>query len=232
MNTENTETMEFDFRRILEAIIDRWKMIVVATVALGLCAALYSLFLITPLYKASATMYVNNNKNTVSENLSSLQLVPTVMRIFDSRTTLGEVAKKIDLGYTADQISNMISFSSAEDAQILTLTVINPNPEHAYIIANAIADTAPIKATEIMDGSSVKVIDYAEQPLRPFSPNVFKNTVLGLILGFVISIGIAVLIEITDESIREENDIRKLYPDVPIIGTVPEIKVTLDEKTN
>ena len=46
MNTENTETMEFDFRRILEAIIDRWKMIVVATVALGLCAALYSLFLI------------------------------------------------------------------------------------------------------------------------------------------------------------------------------------------
>ena len=48
-------------------------------------------------------MYVNNNKNTVSENLSnnditaSLQLVPTVMRIFDSRTTLGEVAKKIDL---------------------------------------------------------------------------------------------------------------------------------------
>ena len=238
MNTENTETMEFDFRRILEAIIDRWKMIVVATVALGLCAALYSLFLITPLYKASATMYVNNNKNTVSENLSnnditaSLQLVPTVMRIFDSRTTLGEVAKKIDLGYTADQISNMISFSSAEDAQILTLTVINPNPEHAYIIANAIADTAPIKATEIMDGSSVKVIDYAEQPFRPFSPYVFKNTVLGLILGFVISIGIAVLIEITDESIREENDIRKLYPDVPIIGTVPEIKVNLDEKTN
>ena len=238
MNTENTETMEFDFRRILEAIIDRWKMIVVATVALGLCAALYSLFLITPLYKASATMYVNNNKNTVSENLSnnditaSLQLVPTVMRIFDSRTTLGEVAKKIDLGYTADQISNMISFSSAEDAQILTLTVINPNPEHAYIIANAIADTAPIKATEIMDGISVKVIDYAEQPLRPFSPNVFKNAVLGLILGFVISIGIAVLIEITDESIREENDIRKLYPDVPIIGTVPEIKVNLDEKTN
>ena len=126
----------------------------------------------------------------------------------------------------------MISFSSAEDAQILTLTVINPNPEHAYIIANAIADTAPIKATEIMDGSSVKVIDYAEQPLRPFSPTVFKNTVLGLILGFVISIGIAVLIEITDESIREENDIRKLYPDVPIIGTVPEIKVNLDEKTN
>ena len=55
---------------------------------------------------------------------------------------------------------------------------------------------------------------------------------LGLILGFVISIGIAVLIEITDESIREENDIRKLYPDVPIIGTVPEIKVNLDEKTN
>lgn len=50
----------------------------------------------------------------------------------------------------------------------MTLTVINPNPEHAYIIANAIADTAPIKATEIMDGSSVKVIDYAEQPLRPF----------------------------------------------------------------
>ena len=238
MNTENTEVMEFDFRRILEAIIDRWKMIAITTITLGLCAALYSSFLITPLYKASATMYVNNNKNTVSENLSnnditaSLQLVPTVMRIFDSRTTLGEVAKKIDLGYTADDIGNMISFSSAEDAQILTLTVVNPNPEHAYIIANAIADTAPIKATEIMDGSSVKVIDYAEKPDHPFSPKVLKNTFMGLVLGFLISVCVAVLIELTDNSIREENDIKKLYPDVPIIGTVPEIKVTLDEKTN
>ena len=183
--------------------------------------------------------YTNDtNKNTVSENLSnnditaSLQLVPTVMRIFDSRTTLGEVAKKIDLGYTADDIGNMISFSSAEDAQILTLTVVNPNPEHAYIIANAIADTAPIKATEIMDGSSVKVIDYAEQPDHPFSPKVLKNTFMGLVLGFLISVCVAVLIELTDNSIREENDIKKLYPDVPIIGTVPEIKVTLDEKTN
>ena len=71
MNTENTEVMDFDFRRILEAIIDRWKMIAITTITLGLCAALYSSFLITPLYKASATMYVNNNKNTVSENLSN-----------------------------------------------------------------------------------------------------------------------------------------------------------------
>ncbi len=238
MNTETTEVMDFDFRRILEALLERWKMIVVTTIVLGLCAAVYSMFLVTPLYKASATMYVNNNKNTVSENLSnnditaSLQLVPTVMRIFDSRTTLDEVAKKIDIGYTGNDISRMISFSSAEDAQILTLTVVNQNPEHAYIIANAIADIAPIKATEIMDGSSVKVIDYAEQPEQPFSPNVLKNTFMGLVLGFLISVCVAVLIELTDNSIREESDIKNLYPDIPIIGTVPEIKVNLEEKSN
>lgn len=238
MNTETTEVMDFDFRRILEALLERWKMIVVTTIVLGLCVAVYSMFLVTPLYKASATMYVNNNKNTVSENLSnnditaSLQLVPTVMRIFDSRTTLDEVAKKIDIGYTGNDIGKMISFSSAEDAQILTLTVVNPNPEHAYIIANAIADIAPIKATEIMDGSSVKVIDYAEQPEQPFSPNVLKNTFMGLVFGFLISVCVAVLIELTDNSIREESDINKLYPDIPIIGTVPEIKVNLEEKSN
>ena len=238
MNTETTEVMDFDFRRILEALLERWKMIVVTTIVLGLCATVYSMFLVTPLYKASATMYVNNNKNTVSENLSnnditaSLQLVPTVMRIFDSRTTLDEVAKKIDIGYTGNDISRMISFSSAEDAQILTLTVVNQNPEHAYIIANAIADIAPIKATEIMDGSSVKVIDYAEQPEQPFSPNVLKNTFMGLVLGFLISVCVAVLIELTDNSIREESDIKKLYPDIPVIGTVPEIKVNLEEKSN
>lgn len=238
MNTENTEVFEFDFRRIFEAILDRWRMIAVTSVVMGLCACIYSLFLITPLYRASATMYVNNNKNTVSENLSnnditaSLQLVPTVTRIFDSRTTLGEVAKEINLGYTADDISGMISFSSTEDTQILTVTVVNPNPDHAYIIANAIADIAPLKATEIMDGSSVKVIDYAEQPDSPFSPNVPKNMILGLMFGFLLSVVIAILIEITDNSIREEGDITRLYPDIPIIGTVPEIKVTLEEKTN
>ena len=53
-----------------------------------------------------------------------------------------------------------------------------------------------------------------------------------MVLMAVISIGIAVLIEVTDESIREENDIRKLYPDVPIKYAHLDITVTLDEKTN
>jgi capsular polysaccharide biosynthesis protein len=107
----------------------------------------------------------------------------------------------------------------------MVLEVTNSNPENAYLIANAIADIAPTKIVELMDGSSVKVVDYAELPTVPTSPNVLKNTVIAAVLGFVLSVGIVLLRYLLETNIKGEDDIKRMFPEIPVIGVVPEITI-------
>jgi capsular polysaccharide biosynthesis protein len=152
-------------------------------------------------------------------------LVPTYIELIKSKSVLKTVEEKINTGYTSDQLASMISASEqGDETQLMVLQVTNSNPENAYLIANAIADIAPTKIVELMDGSSVKVVDYAEMPTEPTSPNVLKNTVIAAVLGLVLSIGIIFLRYILETSIKSEDDIKRMFPNIPVIGVVPEIE--------
>ena len=53
--------MEIDLLQLLRAIIHRLWAVVLVTVVAAIVAFSYATFMITPLYKASALMYVNNS---------------------------------------------------------------------------------------------------------------------------------------------------------------------------
>jgi capsular polysaccharide biosynthesis protein len=220
-----------DLVSLFELLISKIKMIIFMVVIFAVMGALVSRYVIVPKYTATVTFYVNNNKNSVSQNLSysdlsaASMLVPTYIELIKSKSVLKTVEDKINTGYTSDQLASMISASEqGDDTQLMVLQVTNSNPENAYLIANAIADIAPTKIVELMDGSSVKVVDYAEMPTEPTSPNVFKNTVIAAVLGLVLSIGIIFLRYILETSIKNEDDIKRMFPNIPVIGVVPEIE--------
>ncbi len=223
------EMFEIDFKMLINAVLARIKMIILFAVVCGLSAFLISKFVIIPKYCANVTMCVSNNKTIVADGLdfndvnASITLVPTYIQLIQSNTVLGEVAAKTnELGYTAKDIGGMISISGYDDTQIINLEVVNPNPEHANIIANAMAVVAPDKMEDLMEGAAVKVIDESVLPEEPFSPSTKKNTLLGFILGAFIGIAIAVIIEMLDTSVKSESDLNSMYPDLPVLGVIPE----------
>ena len=112
---------------------------------------------------------------------------------------------------------------------MLVLNVVANNADDAFIIANAIADIAPEKITEIMNGSVIKIVDYADKPKGPSSPNVVKNIVFGIALGLIFSVAVVILLELNDSTIKSERDIKEIFPDIPIIGVIPEISIERTE---
>ncbi len=228
---------EIDLQKLLMAVLSKIKFVIAITLAFGIIFGLVSKFLIKDVYQTQVSLYVNNNKDAVSQNLdagdisAATMLVSTYVHLINSNAVLDDVVSRINLGYETEDIAEMINVSAIEDTQMLMLSVSNTDPDHAYIIANAIADTAPTKITEIMDGSTVKVVDYAVKPDAPVYPNTLKNIVLGLFLGAVIGIGVAVISEMLDNSIKSEEDITKLIPDIPVIGVIPEIVIKNTEES-
>lgn len=230
---EKEREIEIDLRQIFGALLARIWMIIAVTVMIGAFAFVYSKFAMTPMYTAQSTMYVNSQKTVMSDNINlneisaSTMMADVFVELLRSKTIINEVIDQTKLDYTAEQLASMISAASVQETPIMVISVTTPNPKESVVIANALLDIAPEKMIDFMDGGSVKIVDRPEEPKRPSTPNVLKNTILGMMFGFILSAGLVILMELMDSRIKDEEQIRTLF-DLPVLGIIPEI--TIDEE--
>ena len=211
-------------------------LIVLCAVIIGAAAFGYTKYFVTPMYKASVTIYVNNNRLNIEGNTATLtasdlsvaqRLVSTYVITLKSDKVLNKVAQELDTQLTAGQIRSMISAEAVDNTEVFNVTITNADPALAAQIANAIAKVAPDEISEIVVGSSTKIIDYATVPKSPSSPNVMRNTALGAVIGIALAAVIAILQELLDLRVREEQDVTRIS-EAPILGRIPDF--ALDDK--
>ncbi len=230
------KTSELDLRTIFFALMRKLWLIVLCAVILGAAAFGYTQYFVTPMYRASTTIYVNNNRLNIEGNTATLtasdlsvaqRLVTTYVINLKSDRVLNKVAQELDVELTAAQIRNMITAESVDETEVFKVQITNADPELAAQIANAIAKVAPDEIAEIVVGSSTKIIDYATVPSEPYSPNVLRNTALGAVLGVVIAAVIVILQVLLDVRVHDEQDIVRIS-NAPILGRIPDF--ALDDK--
>mgnify|MGYP003293701893 CR=1 FL=1 len=79
----------------------------------------------------------------------------------------------------------------------------------------------PHNLSEVVDGSSVRIVDYAVKPSTRSGPSYTKNTVLGMLVGIVVSGLVIVIREMYDVSIREEEYLSETYG-IPVLAAIPD----------
>jgi len=228
-NTEKKDDAEIDLLRLAKALWHHAWTIVLTMILCGAAAFFYTYLLVTPLYKSSALMYVNNSSITVgstSVSLSDLSasktLVDTYIVILETRLTLNEVIEQAELSYSYDDLREMITAAPVNSTEIFEITVTSPDPAEAERIANTIVKILPEKISEIVEGSSVRTVDFAVQPTQKSSPSITTNVALGLIVGMVLSCSGIVLRELLDEQIWDEEYLTRTY-DLPVLAVIPDL---------
>ena len=124
----------------------------------------------------------------------------------------------------------MITTEALSGTAAFTVTVESESPAEAELIANTIAQLLPDRIAEIVDGSSVRIVDYAIIPAHRSSPNYIKNTAIGVLLGGFLAAGIVTVRFINDESryevIHSADELREIYPDITVMALIPDMRLS------
>ena len=229
-NADMSKEDEIDLLKLFKALWKKIWVIALAAIIGGGAMFAYTKLLVTPLYKSSAMMYVNNSDFSVGSTKVSLSdlnaaqsLVDTYAVILKSRGTLEKVIDEAQLPYTYEELNEMVETGAVDNTEIFSITATSADPEEATKIANTIVDVLPDRILEIMDGSDVRTVDFAVVPSVKSSPSTTKNMMLGIIAGFVLACAVIIVIELMDTKIHSEDYLLTEYPDIPLLAVIPDM---------
>ncbi len=229
-NADMSKEDEIDLLKLFKALWKKIWVIALAAIIGGGAMFAYTKLLVTPLYKSSAMMYVNNSDFSVGSTKVSLSdlnaaqsLVDTYAVILKSRGTLEKVIDEAQLPYTYEELNEMVETGAVDNTEIFSITATSADPEEATKIANTIVDVLPDRISEIMDGSDVRTVDFAVVPSVKSSPSTTKNMMIGIIAGFVLACAVIIVIELMDTKIHSEDYLLTEYPDIPLLAVIPDM---------
>ena len=194
----------------------------------------FTKYIITPTYTSNATMMVgvslpndkiNDKSDGTNSNLVEVNesLISTYSEIVKSRGVADQVINNLKLNMTYDDFSDKVSIEQVKDTQIISVTVVDTIPERSMDIANETANIFKDTIGDIINVDNVQILDAAVLPKYPSAPNINRNTLFSLLLGAIIGVLISVYKEISDTSIKTQDDISQ-YFDLPVIGIIPDKK--------
>lgn len=226
MRKEKRE-IEIDLLEILRVLWDNLKYIVLVSLVLGIIGFVASKTLLTPIYEASAKMIVNTrydeNQTVTNDQLTSAKkLVDTYAIIIRSRDVLNQVSADLELEESYYQLQKCVSVHSVNNTPVMQIVVQHENRETALRITAKILEIAPDIIIETVEAGSVKPVEQAYAGDSPVSPNVFKNTVLLALLGFVVSCLVIVVIFLSDNTYKSDLDIHNDLG-LPVLGVIPTV---------
>ena len=123
-----------DLGQILLALRKRLGLIILAGLVVAFGAALYTRFLMTPVYTSSSTMLVLTKETTLA-SVADLQLGTQLTKdysvLIESRPVLEETIDNLGLDMTYQALRNSVEITNPEDTRILQLSVNHSDPETA-----------------------------------------------------------------------------------------------------
>jgi non-specific protein-tyrosine kinase len=134
--------MEFDLHQLIRMLRRWWWIAIVMPFAFATLAFLYTNRQL-PKYSTTATMVVSPAASTgtldYNSILSAERLSKTYQKLATNSTVLNNVIAELNLPMDAGELSAMISAHADGESQLLTIEVVDTDPNRAAAIANSTA---------------------------------------------------------------------------------------------
>lgn len=213
---------EFSLMDFLSMLRKHLKLVIILPIIGCILALSYSFLLVTPQYTASAIILIQNFEVVNGGDSSTDNEYRVYSSDLQASATL---AKNCSILFSADPemrkiIGNtQMSVSSYEDSNFMNITITADNPQVAANTANKVAEKAYDVYIGAFKSGTVSIISQAGVPTKPSSPNIVKNGLFGVVGGLVLAFVISFLAEISDNTIKKDDDLYKIY-NIPVFAEI------------
>lgn len=223
------DKIEIDVVQMLKVLWKRKLIIALAAIVTGALAFGYSSYVVKPQFTSTTRIYVVNRNQGDKPGLTNQDLqagsylVKDYREIILSQDVLEKVVADQGLSFDAKALSKKVQVTVPADTRIVSISVKDGNPEEASRIANALREVAAQKIISVTKVSDVTTLEEARPALSPSSPNIRRNTILGVGIGASIVILLALLVEVLDDRVKRPEDIEEVMH-ISLLGVIPNLE--------
>ena len=219
-----------ELKDYIRVIRKRWRVIVAAMLVV-LAGAALATALSPKVYEAQTRLFVSTAGGSDSGALLSgsnftQQRVKSYADVITTPKVLDPVITKLGLRTTAEKLGEKITATVPLDTVLIEVAVTNLDPTVAAKVADAVGTqfiTTVADLESVADGKSspvkVTVVSAPTVPTAPISPKPARNLALGVVLGLLLGLGLALLRDLLDTTIKGEKDCAEVT-DATVIGGI------------
>lgn len=224
---ENQE-IEIDLLELLHILFGRIGLILNVGLLAAIVCFIISKFVLTPVYESTTKIYILNKTESSSVTYSDVQmgtqLTKDYAELIGSRYVLEEVIQKLGLeDMTYNSLLGTVSVNTPTDTRIVSITVENTDPVQAMRIANCIREVAGEHIQNVMDIEAVNVVETANMPTRKAGPPVFRWTIIGGLIGLMLTCAMILVQYLMDDTVKSSEDVEK-YLGLSTLALIPLIE--------
>lgn len=220
-----------ELKQYFNIILKRVWILILIPVVTGGASAYVSLFVLNPVYESNTTLYVINKsqdpRSPIAYNdiMAGQSLVKDYRELIKSRLVTAKVIEDLKLNnMTSGALANKISVNSKNDTRLIEIKVQDVNPQRAKEIADRLAAVFVDKVIELMKVETVGIVDTATVQDAPVAPKPAVNIVIAVFAGIMASIGIILLLEYLDDTVKTSEDVEKQLG-LTVLGAIPMLEI-------
>lgn len=219
---------DIEISKILYRVIDFLHLIVIVALICGVLLGNYASRNSVVRYTATSKAFLANNVDALKAlGIADLQLGEFLKQdyiaAFSNRHVHEEVIKKLDLPYTPEMMSGMISASYSEESHLIFIRAVGTSAEEAVLLANTYVETATYFVSSLIQNdtaaiweTAITAIPYETMPASTY----FRYGVFG---GAILMLVLIVLYAVFDDKIRVPEEIETSFS-LPQLGSITKQK--------
>ncbi|MDD3191720.1 MAG: Wzz/FepE/Etk N-terminal domain-containing protein [Bacilli bacterium] len=214
---------------LINMLLRNFILIVAITISITLIGIIYTFKVVDPTYKSSSDIIVqidttggSGSSTTDYDLTNSLRIITTVSEYLKNGLIINAAIDELGLDMTAGQILKNLTVSYTTNSSIVTVSYESTDPVLTKRVVNAIITNAidiantqyPILSDTMYQMLPAEDGNYA-------SPNKMLNVVISFLLGAIVGVGSALLIEAFKTTVRNKKELEQLLPHYQVIGVIP-----------
>lgn len=204
---------EINIKAIYTVLRKRLWMIVVLAILFAIIGFLINSRPVSPSYAASTRVMI----------VSTQDMMGTLKVMFREPIVLTKVIEELGLNRSVGELRGQIHANNVDASIVTVVTVVDSDPELAASIANKSVEVYKRVASEMLGINNIRVLTEAQA--NPYDINEKSNRIvfIFLFIGLILGIGLTLLLDALDDSIKSEREIEELLG-LTMLGQVSKMR--------